>query len=556
MAAQSAPANTKTAPRKHSFLSRHWPWLVLLLILAFSAGIRLRLLDSPLERDEGEYAYMGQLMLDGIPPYTYAYNMKFPGTYAAYALIMAVFGQTPAGIHLGVLLVNAAAIVLIFLIARRFWDTHAALMAAAFYGIVTLTQKSLGIAGHATHFVTLAMLVGVILMLNAARNGRKLTYFAAGVLFGLAALMKQPGIMFVPMAVIYIFWTTIRGPRPIQWSRATAQAAAVVAGSAIPLLVTAGILWVAGVFDRFWHWAIVYALRYGSTIPLTYAPQMLVKHVTGLIVTSWHLWLLSAIGFVLICLTRESRRNLPFLATFATFSFLAASMGFHYRSHYFFMFMPALGMSAGAGLYVLRKYLRRFPAGVTVAVTWLIFLGLWSYTVVQERDFLFTMTPDDACRDTYGGNPFVESLEIADYIRRNSQPADTIAVLGSEPQIYFYAHRRSATGYIYMYPLTDPFDYGLEMQKEMTEEIEKARPRYVVFVKVDVSWVFREGSHRYILEWWYQFVNEYELVAAASIFSNTSLYAWDAKSITELPFSDLAIGIYRLKSDDHTLPAQ
>jgi len=30
--------------------------------------------------------------------------MKLPGTYAAYAVIMAVFGQSPSGIHLGLAL--------------------------------------------------------------------------------------------------------------------------------------------------------------------------------------------------------------------------------------------------------------------------------------------------------------------------------------------------------------------------------------------------------------------------------------------------------------------
>ena len=45
-------------------------------------------------RDEGEFTYIGRLMLPGIPPYLMAYNMKLPGIYAAYALLMAVFGQT------------------------------------------------------------------------------------------------------------------------------------------------------------------------------------------------------------------------------------------------------------------------------------------------------------------------------------------------------------------------------------------------------------------------------------------------------------------------------
>src|SRR6266542_5258615 len=82
-------------------------------------AIRIHLLAIPLERDEGEYAYAGQLMLQGIPPYQLAYNMKFPGVYAAYALIMAIFGQTSVGILLGLLILNISSVVIVFLIARR-----------------------------------------------------------------------------------------------------------------------------------------------------------------------------------------------------------------------------------------------------------------------------------------------------------------------------------------------------------------------------------------------------------------------------------------------------
>ena len=43
--------------------------LWLLLILAVVTAIRIRLLDFPLQRDEGEYAYAGQLLLQGVTPY-------------------------------------------------------------------------------------------------------------------------------------------------------------------------------------------------------------------------------------------------------------------------------------------------------------------------------------------------------------------------------------------------------------------------------------------------------------------------------------------------------
>jgi hypothetical protein len=37
------------------------------LIFLFVAFVRIRLMDVPLERDEGDYAYTEQLILQGVP---------------------------------------------------------------------------------------------------------------------------------------------------------------------------------------------------------------------------------------------------------------------------------------------------------------------------------------------------------------------------------------------------------------------------------------------------------------------------------------------------------
>ena len=60
---------TKIEPRdtSESGLKYHY-WGILLLLILFGAFIRIRLMSIPLERDEGEFAYMGQLILQGIPP--------------------------------------------------------------------------------------------------------------------------------------------------------------------------------------------------------------------------------------------------------------------------------------------------------------------------------------------------------------------------------------------------------------------------------------------------------------------------------------------------------
>ncbi len=44
-------------------------WALATIVFTLVVAIRIRLLGIPLERDEGEYAYAGQLILQGIPPY-------------------------------------------------------------------------------------------------------------------------------------------------------------------------------------------------------------------------------------------------------------------------------------------------------------------------------------------------------------------------------------------------------------------------------------------------------------------------------------------------------
>jgi hypothetical protein len=82
-------------------LRRYWALGLLVLVMLATAGVRLRLLDIPLDRDEGEYGYVGQLLLQAVPPYTQAYNFKMPGIYAVYALMLAVFGGRPPAFTLG-----------------------------------------------------------------------------------------------------------------------------------------------------------------------------------------------------------------------------------------------------------------------------------------------------------------------------------------------------------------------------------------------------------------------------------------------------------------------
>jgi len=144
---------------KRTIFGLTWPVLVPLALMCLAVllimAARVRLLEVPLERDEGEYAYIGQLMLQGVAPYGVAANMKLPGTYAAYALLMAIFGQTTSGIHFGFLLVNAGTVVLVFFLAKKLFGGAAGVSAAAAYAVLSVGGGVMGLWAHATNFVVL-----------------------------------------------------------------------------------------------------------------------------------------------------------------------------------------------------------------------------------------------------------------------------------------------------------------------------------------------------------------------------------------------------------------
>ena len=215
-------------------------------------AIRIRLLDFPLERDEGEYAYAGQLIIQGIPPYKLAYNMKLPGIYLAYAAVMSVFGQTPAGIHLGLLAVHLATLAVLFLIARKFLDLYGAATATAAYALMTLSPAYLGIAAHATHFVMLPALLGSWMLFRMEKNGRLFDCLAGGCLFGIAFLMKQPGMFFGFLGGLYLGWISVAAK--ITWRQILARLGLYSLGCLLPFLAVCIWLKIAGVFPQFWFW--------------------------------------------------------------------------------------------------------------------------------------------------------------------------------------------------------------------------------------------------------------------------------------------------------------
>jgi len=524
-------------------------YALLLLVIVFFALIRFRLRGMPLERDEGEYAYGGQLLLQGIPLYKLMYTVKLPGTHAAYAVILGIFGQTQAGIHIGLILVNAATTLLVFLVCRRLFGRLAGLVAAASYALLSTSPSVTGFAGHATHFVVMFALGGVWLFLDALESGKSRLFFGAGLLFGLAFLMKQPGLLFLVWAVVYLLWRKLK--RPVNWKSLAAQLSALLLGGALPFAVTCLLVWRDGVFHKFWFWTFLYAREYGGVAKLTDGLRLLQMSGAGVIGPAVWIWFIAAVGLTAFLWSARAKAHAFLVISFLLFSFLAVCPGLYFRPHYFILILPAISMLAGIAVSCGAEGMLKWKGSRALsAIPLLAFLLAFFAALYQQREFLFQMEPTQACEALYRHNPFPEALAISNYIRSHTPDDATIAILGSEPEIYFYSHRHSSTGYIYTYPLLEPQKYALTMQKEMQAEIEHSRPDILVLVNMPKSWVSSSttSSTGQMLDWANAYMRENYTIDGLAEIGNYTKYYWGAEARDRHPSVALNIIVLKRKS--------
>jgi len=520
--------------------------IALLVIVVLTAIVRIRLLDLPLERDEGEYAYAGQLILDGVPPYSLVYNMKFPGTYGAYAILMALFGQTIGGIRLGLLVVNASTTLLLYFLARRLFDRTTGIVAAASHALLSLTITAMGPYAHAMHFVALPAVAAMLLLAprRDEERPRRFRYLAAGALLAVAVLMKQPGATFGLFAALWLLFLRPASER----TKAVRDTLSLAAGGVAVMAALFVTLYTAGVFRQFWFWTIDYAREYVTNQTFGDALDALGLNLKNIVIMAPLLWLLAIVGGVLLFVDDSSRESRLFTAGFVVASVSAVIPGFYFRPHYFLVMLPAVALLIGVGVTSLGRLLvrRGLPSRAAIGA----FAVAVAVSILFQWNGFINLPLDEITRRIYGTDPFPEAITVARYLKEHTNPDDRIAVIGSEPEIYFYAQRKSASGYIYTYALMEIQKFARRMQSEMMSEVDRANPKYIVMVSGRGSWIRRAGSELAIFGWLQKKVNAGYTAEGVveTLDDGTTMQAWGADAATYRPTTRNLITVYRRRT--------
>jgi 4-amino-4-deoxy-L-arabinose transferase-like glycosyltransferase len=519
-------------------------YVILALGIVLVALVRIRLLDVPLERDEGGFAYLGNLILHGGMPYTGGYDFKPPGLYLSYALFIALFGNSAKAIHLGLLLLSVGSMIFLFLILRRWVSALTGAAATFVFGVLAMAPNVLGFAAHATQFIVFWMLAGYLLLLRARESRHSALYFFSGLSFALSAMMKQQGVLFLCFGIAALLLPLREGGE--EKGRVLKRLHPFLMGAAATVALIMAWIVMEGAFEKFWFWNVVYGMTFSGQRSVGEIVERLPNALVPVVehfVPVWGLALLGGVAFFSTKVFRAGKAELAFLAAAAL---VAVCLGLEFRSHYFVLLIPVIAMFAGFGAEAAARYVQKnFPLVNPALSALLLLLLCVGYGIATEWDYFVVDEPSVVSQKVYYPTPFVESQVVAEYIQSHTNAGDRVAILGSEPEILFLADRPSATRYLFMYFLMEVHPYSAEMQEEAIGEIEASAPRVVVVVNSPASWGSREKSEKRIFAWMSGYLKSgYSFAGVIDKVTPTrTLYLWgnEVKNYQHAPQSTIMI---------------
>lgn len=444
--------------------------VVLGAILLAAALVRRPYLDVPLVRDEGELAYIAQRIAAGDVPYRDAYHQKTP----LPAYLLAVFDAGLEGFRRFGLLYGLGATAVVFGLTASAAGGAYAPWAAAAFALLQFGQAGILHQASSEHFMLLWLALGLWAWLGGTGRSAAL----AGLALGAAYQCKQTALAALAfvLADAYLSRRDSKGG-----NTALGRALIAIAGFGAVQAAAAGYFASQGAFAEYWactwtnNWA--YVASRAESRPF-WAPLRDALAAGG---WSLGLWGLGALGLARLAQGRSAAKRLWLLA--AALAAAAASAGPY--AHYFLPLALPLAIGAAVAAKEATEELRSTSAPRRAAALVLL-LAAWLPALARQAAYLLRPEAEKA-RVLARQPPFEAAQSLGAWLGERTRPGEEILVIGSEPQIYFYARRAAATRMIIAYPMTGPYPYSAALREEFLRRLSERAPKVIVVSQLSTS---------------------------------------------------------------------
>jgi 4-amino-4-deoxy-L-arabinose transferase-like glycosyltransferase len=453
---------------------------LLLFLLVTGVTITMRLVEfyAPLDRDGGVFAYIGASVLAGDLPYQDIWDHKTPAVYYLNALALTSFGHTVASLRYMEIIFAVATAWTIYLLGLKLLRNHwAAIIATLSFTLVSNSYifSSNGGDLHFTEaFMQLPIVLGIAFVTTYKVTGEWYRFLGAGVMGGCAILFKPPGGFF--LAAVALWTISLAWHERKHRHNVLLCLVNLVIGMICPLALMVAYFALRGGLADLYSQVIMYNSVYVSNNLRQNFFQSLVPHLNNWLSSLGFVWIPAGAGLIW---GKGSTENQRLLTLWFIFDLGGAILGGRYYPHYFLQILPSFTLLAGYGWLALKDRQWLVPYGFrNIALISYIIATLLVFLIGQ---FQFTYA---WISFRLNGNLTITE-QAARFFAANTTKEETIYVWGAETVIYFLSERKSASRYVYLYPLLARGYSSPEQVNDLLRDIEIQKPRYILDTSVN-----------------------------------------------------------------------
>ena len=470
------------------------------MLLAAAMGLtfllRMNFWSQPFEMDEGLHAYMGWGMLQGLVPFKDMYNTKPPGIYVLHSLLFLFAEPTALNIKVFASIYTLITAMAVFFVARKIAGDTAGLAAALFFGIFSSGPNIQGGGVNSEVFMILPYTLAAHSLITALQTERSRSYLLAGIWTGVASTMKQ-------VAVVNLFWVAgyllvrlwLEKDKPKR-ARVLANGIWVFLGSVLPWLPFLVYFYYHAALGHFYFWMVNANFKYiGDNYRELPNFAIFLSRMKKVLSENGLLWILALFGVawgwqklrlnIGLEIKNESKVEERWIwilmATWPLFSFLGVILGGRFFAHYYIQLIPALSVPGGVGLVSLIDRIRARGMGFFRRAGGLIAtLAIAStFVLFVKTDLPYYVRYDglQISLHQYGNTLFSVTWFIGNYLRGQTESEDFIYVWAVDPEINFYALRKSPSPFL----IQTDFDHiPWNPYDEVMQSLQEKPPKYIV----------------------------------------------------------------------------
>ncbi len=529
---------------KSSSLSSIWiPGSLLAMSSLIFLIARIQLLAIPLERDEGSFAYIGHWLLRGRELYTDMLDSKLPGLYSIYALFTTLFGLTPTGVHMALLVANIGSAFCFYILTREMYNRLVASLTTSFFLFLVVSLNVAGFASHATQLLTPFVLGGILLFWKGIQSGKGLQFFFAGLCIGVAFTIKQQAAIY-GILIALIWW-----PFRLVWYKKENTRLPFMewvwlgVGGFLPLALIVGYFLSSGRFAEFYNWTVTQPFHLaGSFSEPRY--KILFRMLPGVVDQFEGVWILAAAGLGLVFVSGFKKGSVWLGFFFAILGLASVMIGMAYYMHYFVLAMPGIALLAAISLNWIGQKTGKYGSIISVSMAAVLLM----MSMKGRMDYYFNPDYAKIHFQMYQRNMFPEIEKIGRELARRVPEGKSIGVMGSEPEVLIAAGRESCSRHLMVYSLLSDPVLSPPLQQEYIREMQACAPDYIVWNSNSASWTKGYDQLQFFKELMVWVEQNYKVIALAeSRGDKPGVIVWDAALDTHKSESNFKVYVLRKK---------